>query len=98
MARGKKGVHGILFRALHEMLCSFFPHDMLARTHASTHAPAHSGTRTTRTAHKPLSTLRHEYSTRGGLNEQLFQEFAHLGGLDALKGALQKVHNRIKGA
>ena len=52
----------------------------------------------TKSAHKPLSTLRREYSTRGGLNEQLFEEFAHLGGVDALKGALQKVHLRIRGA
>ena len=51
-----------------------------------------------KSSHKPLSTLRREYSTRGGLNEQLFQEFTHLGGLDALKGALQKVNRRIRGA
>ena len=52
----------------------------------------------TKSPDKPLSTLRREYSTRGGLNEQLFQEFADSGGLDALKAALQKVHRRIRGA
>ncbi len=52
----------------------------------------------TQSSHKPLGALRNEYSTRGGLNEQLYQDFADAGGLDALKAALQKVHQRIRGA
>jgi pyrroline-5-carboxylate reductase len=52
----------------------------------------------TQSPHKSLSALRHEYSTRGGLNEQLYHDFADAGGVDALKTALQNVHQRIRGA
>ena len=44
----------------------------------------------------PLEDLRHEYSTKGGLNEQMFAEFHDGGGLAALTRALDIVLNRIR--
>jgi pyrroline-5-carboxylate reductase len=43
-----------------------------------------------------LESLRHEYSTKGGLNEQMFAEFGKGGGLDAVSGALDVVLARIR--
>ena len=44
----------------------------------------------------PLEELRHEYSTKGGLNEQMFAEFRDGGGLSALTRALDSVLSRIR--
>ena len=43
-----------------------------------------------------LENLRQEYSTIGGLNEQMFAEFSKGGGLDALSRALDAVLARIQ--
>lgn len=43
-----------------------------------------------------LEDLRHEYSTKGGLNAQMFAEFRGGGGLDALEHALEVVLARIQ--
>jgi len=43
-----------------------------------------------------LEDLRREYSTKGGLNEQMFAEFCKGGGLDALSDALDAVLTRIQ--
>lgn len=43
-----------------------------------------------------LENLRREYSTKGGLNEQMFAEFSKGGGLDALSRALDAVLARIQ--
>lgn len=42
-----------------------------------------------------LEDLRHEYSTKGGLNEQMFAEFRDGGGLGALTRALESVISRV---
>jgi pyrroline-5-carboxylate reductase len=41
--------------------------------------------------------LREEYSTRGGLNEQVFRVFGEEGGTEALKTALAGVLKRVRG-
>jgi len=51
----------------------------------------------TKSSDEPLSALRREYSTLGGINEQLFHDFSEMGGLVALKAALEKIHQRISG-
>lgn len=43
-----------------------------------------------------LENLRHEHSTKGGLNEQVFHEFRDGGGMDALTQALDNVLTRIR--
>lgn len=43
-----------------------------------------------------LEDLRHEYSTKGGLNEQMFTDFRDGGGLDALARALDVILMRIR--
>lgn len=40
--------------------------------------------------------LREEYSTRGGLNEQIYRDFLQAGGADALNSALDGVLKRIE--
>jgi pyrroline-5-carboxylate reductase len=47
---------------------------------------------------RPLDTLRLAHSTAGGLNEQVFREFAANGGTQALTEALSSVLRRIRGA
>ncbi|KQV33550.1 MULTISPECIES: pyrroline-5-carboxylate reductase [unclassified Rhizobium] len=49
-----------------------------------------------RDASRPLEDLRHEYSTKGGLNEQIFTQFREGGGLDALTRGLDSVLDRIR--
>lgn len=49
---------------------------------------------TTNEAH--FSALREEFSTKGGLNEQLFAVFSNQGGLTALDSGLDVVLDRIK--
>lgn len=44
----------------------------------------------------PLEDLRHEYSTKGGLNEQMFAEYHKAGGNEALTHALDVVLARIQ--
>jgi pyrroline-5-carboxylate reductase len=44
----------------------------------------------------PLEALRQEFSTKGGLNEQVFQDFDQNGGTQALTAALDRVMLRIK--
>lgn len=44
-----------------------------------------------------LAELRHDHSTAGGLNEQVFAEFMKAGGATALTGALHSVLRRIAG-
>lgn len=44
----------------------------------------------------PLEDLRHEFSTKGGLNEQMFAVFRDGGGLKALTQALDSVLNRVR--
>lgn len=44
----------------------------------------------------PLKDLRREYSTSGGLNEQMFAVFGRNGGLDALTLALDGVLERLR--
>lgn len=46
---------------------------------------------------KPFGALREEYSTRGGLNEQVFRVFGAEGGVTALRVALDQVLARVKG-
>ena len=43
----------------------------------------------------PLKTLRREFSTRGGLNEQVFEDFERGGGIRALTDALESVLRRV---
>ncbi|CAN7261891.1 pyrroline-5-carboxylate reductase [Rhizobium sp. LjRoot30] len=43
-----------------------------------------------------LEDLRHEYSTKGGLNEQMFARFREHGGTDALTAALDSVLDRVR--
>ncbi|PDT81254.1 pyrroline-5-carboxylate reductase [Sinorhizobium sp. BJ1] len=45
----------------------------------------------------PLDDLRREFSTVGGLNEQVFDEFERGGGSRALTDALEAVLRRVKG-
>lgn len=45
----------------------------------------------------PFSDLRGEYSTKGGLNEQMFRVFATEGGAEALRTALGQVLARVRG-
>jgi pyrroline-5-carboxylate reductase len=45
----------------------------------------------------PLTDLKQEFSTKGGLNEQVFEDFDHKGGSGALIAALDRVLARIKG-
>lgn len=54
--------------------------------HVASRAPASS-----------YATLRAEFSTKGGLNEQVFQDFDTGGGTAALTKALDRVLERIKG-
>lgn len=44
----------------------------------------------------PLEDMRHEFSRKGGLNEQMFAVFQDGGGLKALTQALGSVLNRIR--
>lgn len=53
------------------------------------------GTVATTTSSRSLEQLRHEYSTKGGLNEQMFATLKAKGGLTALTDALDGVHTRI---
>lgn len=46
---------------------------------------------------KTFGALREEYSTRGGLNEQVFRVFGEEGGVEALRSALDQVLVRVKG-
>lgn len=46
----------------------------------------------------PFLELSHEFATKGGLNEQVFQDFDSRGGSDALKQALDRVLGRISGS
>jgi pyrroline-5-carboxylate reductase len=46
---------------------------------------------------KSFGALREEYSTRGGLNEQVFRVFGEAGGVDALLVALDRVLERVRG-
>ncbi|QRM57816.1 pyrroline-5-carboxylate reductase [Sinorhizobium sp. BG8] len=48
------------------------------------------------TPSRSLEALRHEYSTKGGLNEQMFSEFRSRGGTEALTGALESVLERVR--
>ncbi|HXV31085.1 MAG TPA: pyrroline-5-carboxylate reductase [Sinorhizobium sp.] len=45
----------------------------------------------------PLETLRREFSTPGGLNEQVFEDFDRSGGSRALTDALERVLSRVRG-
>lgn len=45
----------------------------------------------------PFADLRGEYSTRGGLNEQMFRVFSDQGGTPALRTALEEVMKRVQG-
>lgn len=47
---------------------------------------------------QPFDDLRREFSTRGGLNEQVFTTFAADGGIKALSDALDGVFSRIRHA
>ncbi len=44
-----------------------------------------------------FATLREEYSTKGGLNEQVFRVFSEMGGTGALTGGLDSVLARVTG-
>lgn len=44
-----------------------------------------------------FATLREEYSTRGGLNEQIFRVFVEQNGAAALTAALDQVLSRVRG-
>lgn len=44
-----------------------------------------------------FATLRDEYSTKGGLNEQVFRVFSEMGGKGALNGGLDSVLARVTG-
>lgn len=46
---------------------------------------------------KEFAALREEYSTRGGLNEQVFRVFGEEGGVAALRAALDRVLERVRG-
>ncbi|MFM7334078.1 MAG: pyrroline-5-carboxylate reductase [Tabrizicola sp.] len=46
---------------------------------------------------KSFGALREEYSTRGGLNEQVFRVFGEAGGVEALRVALDQVLERVRG-
>jgi pyrroline-5-carboxylate reductase len=46
---------------------------------------------------KPFRALREEYSTRDGLNEQVFRVFDQEGGVEALRLALDQVLTRVRG-
>ena len=46
---------------------------------------------------QPFAALREEYSTRGGLNEQMFRVFGEAGGTAALQTALARVLERVRG-
>ncbi|WP_331376302.1 pyrroline-5-carboxylate reductase [Sinorhizobium chiapasense] len=50
-----------------------------------------------RTGQTPLDILRREFSTPGGLNEQMFEDFHRSGGSQALIGALERVLERVRG-
>ena len=57
----------------------------------------HAGLANALTANEAnFSALREEFSTKGGLNEQLFDVFSNHGGLTALDSGLDAVLNRIK--
>lgn len=45
----------------------------------------------------PFADLRQEYSTTGGLNEQVFRVFGEAGGAQALRTALDQVLARVRG-
>ena len=46
---------------------------------------------------KKFVALREEYSTRGGLNEQVFKVFSQQGGTEALTAGLDQVLERVRG-
>jgi pyrroline-5-carboxylate reductase len=46
---------------------------------------------------KEFAALREEFSTKGGLNEQMFRVFGEEGGVDALRTALGQVLARVRG-
>ena len=46
---------------------------------------------------KTFGALREEYSTRGGLNEQVFRVFGEEGGVAAVRSALDQVLTRVRG-
>lgn len=46
---------------------------------------------------KGFTDLREDYSTKGGLNEQMFQVFEEKGGAEALRTALSQVMQRVRG-
>ncbi|WP_200833875.1 pyrroline-5-carboxylate reductase dimerization domain-containing protein [Tabrizicola flagellatus] len=46
---------------------------------------------------KAFGALRKEYSTKGGLNEQVFRVFVEAGGVKALRLALDQVLERVRG-
>jgi pyrroline-5-carboxylate reductase len=52
---------------------------------------------TAETSKSDFATLRDEYSTKGGLNEQVFRVFAENGGTTALTDALASVLARVRG-
>lgn len=85
---------GMMDHVVHWMQTKGLPAEN-ARTYLSQHflslstvAESHSST--------PLEDLRREYSTKGGLNQQMFAEFRKGGGLDALSDALEAVLARIQ--
>lgn len=47
---------------------------------------------------KAFADLRDEYSTKGGLNEQMFRVFGEEGGTPALRAALESVRQRVRGS
>lgn len=48
------------------------------------------------TPSRSLEDLRHEFSTKGGLNEQMFAKFRENGGTSALTTALESVLDRVR--
>lgn len=85
---------GIMDHVVHWMQAKGLPTES-ARTYLVQHFLSLSMV-SKESASTPLENLRREYSTVGGLNEQMFAEFSKGGGLDALSGALDAVLARIQ--
>ncbi|MDQ0318293.1 pyrroline-5-carboxylate reductase [Pararhizobium capsulatum DSM 1112] len=66
-----------------------------ARTYLSS-LFASLGTVASNTPTRSLEELRHEYSTKGGLNEQMHAQFQQAGGAAALTAALESVLGRVR--
>jgi pyrroline-5-carboxylate reductase len=90
---------GTYFGVLDKTAGWLVDHGMRAETAKAYLAPLFTRLSQTavQSANQSFSQLRLEFSTKGGLNEQVFEDFDQKGGTKALLDALDRVHHRVRG-